>query len=174
MFDNFIQHLDTLCNHMHMIHSQRVKALTLFASWKYIYYVNQSRPTVYNLRSKVNCKLFKLYYYYFLFWQLEECGVNEILVSNLRTQGYSSPTPIQMQAWPLMLQGREVLGCAPTGSGNNFACIHIYWPVPRKGQKETMPFCSWEQQSWFIFSLILLIINSTRLVSLLCILVFVL
>jgi len=37
--------------------------------------------------------------------------------------GYEEPTPIQMQATPLMLRGREVLGCAPTGSGKTAAFI---------------------------------------------------
>jgi len=50
-------------------------------------------------------------------------NVNEILVNNLKAQGFSSPTPIQMQAWPLMLKNREILGCAPTGSGKTAAFL---------------------------------------------------
>ena len=34
----------------------------------------------------------------------------------LSALGYSTPTPIQMQALPLLLAGRHVLGVAPTGS----------------------------------------------------------
>ncbi|XP_027212649.2 probable ATP-dependent RNA helicase DDX52 [Penaeus vannamei] len=49
--------------------------------------------------------------------------LSEVLVSNLLNQGYSEPTAIQKQAWPLMLQGREILGCAPTGSGKTAAFL---------------------------------------------------
>ena len=31
--------------------------------------------------------------------------------------GYTSPTPIQEQAIPVVLMGRDVLGCAQTGTG---------------------------------------------------------
>ncbi|KAK7069336.1 DEAD (Asp-Glu-Ala-Asp) box polypeptide 52 [Halocaridina rubra] len=54
---------------------------------------------------------------------VQEYKVNEVLVNNLINQGYSTPMPIQMQAWPLMLQGREVLGSAPTGSGKTAAFL---------------------------------------------------
>lgn len=45
------------------------------------------------------------------------------ILKNIATVGYKEPTPIQMQAIPLMLHGREVLGCAPTGSGKTAAFI---------------------------------------------------
>lgn len=35
----------------------------------------------------------------------------------LRELNYSDPTPIQSQAIPLLLQGRDLLGCAQTGTG---------------------------------------------------------
>ena len=58
---------------------------------------------------------------FFFFTSFEEwsetLGVRPELVANLRAQGYAQPTPIQMQAVPLMLQRREILACAPTGSG---------------------------------------------------------
>jgi superfamily II DNA/RNA helicase len=34
--------------------------------------------------------------------------------------GYSSPTPIQMQALPAALSQRDILACAQTGSGKSY------------------------------------------------------
>src|SRR5512132_776974 len=31
--------------------------------------------------------------------------------------GYEKPTPIQQQAIPVILEGRDILGCAQTGTG---------------------------------------------------------
>ncbi|WP_312642121.1 DEAD/DEAH box helicase [Hydrogenoanaerobacterium sp.] len=39
----------------------------------------------------------------------------------LQTQNYSEPTPIQAQAIPPVLAGRDVLGCAQTGTGKTAA-----------------------------------------------------
>lgn len=43
------------------------------------------------------------------------------ILANLETSGYDAPTSIQSHAIPIMMQSREVLGCAPTGSGKTMA-----------------------------------------------------
>ncbi|XP_005090695.1 probable ATP-dependent RNA helicase DDX52 [Aplysia californica] len=50
-------------------------------------------------------------------------GVSEVILRNVLAQGYAEPTGIQRQAVPLMLQGRDTMACAPTGSGKTAAFI---------------------------------------------------
>ena len=35
----------------------------------------------------------------------------------VRKNGWTEPTPIQAQGWPMALSGRDVVGIAQTGSG---------------------------------------------------------
>ncbi|MBI5211055.1 MAG: DEAD/DEAH box helicase [Elusimicrobia bacterium] len=45
------------------------------------------------------------------------------LVKGVRAMGFTAPTPIQSQAIPPALEGRDVLGCAQTGSGKTAAFV---------------------------------------------------
>ncbi|KAL0316257.1 UNVERIFIED_CONTAM: DEAD-box ATP-dependent RNA helicase 57 [Sesamum radiatum] len=45
------------------------------------------------------------------------------LLRNLSDLGFKEPTPIQRQAIPVLLSGRECFACAPTGSGKTFAFV---------------------------------------------------
>jgi len=45
----------------------------------------------------------------------------EPLLKALQQEGYSKPTPVQEQAIPMILQGRDLLGCAQTGTGKTAA-----------------------------------------------------
>ncbi|KOC61471.1 putative ATP-dependent RNA helicase DDX52 [Habropoda laboriosa] len=50
-------------------------------------------------------------------------GIPDKLLNNIINCGYVHPTPIQMQAIPALLQGRQILACAPTGSGKTAAFL---------------------------------------------------
>ncbi|HEU0071889.1 MAG TPA: DEAD/DEAH box helicase [Alphaproteobacteria bacterium] len=47
----------------------------------------------------------------------EALGLGPEVLQAVTDAGYSEPTPIQAQAIPLVLMGRDVLGCAQTGTG---------------------------------------------------------
>ncbi len=47
--------------------------------------------------------------------------LDEALLKALDTQGYTSPTPIQKQAIPVVLSGKDLLGVAQTGTGKTAA-----------------------------------------------------
>ncbi|EKV28606.1 ATP-dependent RNA helicase RhlE [Caenispirillum salinarum AK4] len=50
-----------------------------------------------------------------------DLGLNESLLKALAEDGYETPTPIQAKAIPLLLDGRDVLGIAQTGTGKTAA-----------------------------------------------------
>ncbi|HKY70644.1 MAG TPA: DEAD/DEAH box helicase [Nitrospira sp.] len=50
-------------------------------------------------------------------------GVSEALVKELAIAGLSAPTPVQAQAIPPALAGRDVIGCAQTGTGKTAAFV---------------------------------------------------
>jgi ATP-dependent RNA helicase DeaD len=50
-----------------------------------------------------------------------ELGLSEPQLAALRDVGYESPSPIQMQAIPPLLEGRDVIGQAQTGTGKTAA-----------------------------------------------------
>jgi ATP-dependent RNA helicase RhlE len=50
-----------------------------------------------------------------------QLGVSEPLCRALAAENYTHPTPIQAQAIPLLLQGRDLLGIAQTGTGKTAA-----------------------------------------------------
>lgn len=51
----------------------------------------------------------------------ENLDLIEPILKALVHEGYSSPTPIQEQAIPVALQGKDLLGCAQTGTGKTAA-----------------------------------------------------
>ncbi|HZX59865.1 MAG TPA: DEAD/DEAH box helicase, partial [Mucilaginibacter sp.] len=51
----------------------------------------------------------------------ENLKLIEPILRALKTEGYTTPTPIQEQAIPILLQQRDLLGCAQTGTGKTAA-----------------------------------------------------
>lgn len=51
----------------------------------------------------------------------ENLKLIEPLLKALKTEGYTTPTPIQAQAIPIVLNHRDLLGCAQTGTGKTAA-----------------------------------------------------
>lgn len=53
--------------------------------------------------------------------KFNELNLIEPILTSLEKMKYEEPTPIQEKTIPVMLQGRDVLGCAQTGSGKTAA-----------------------------------------------------
>ncbi|MBA3667121.1 MAG: DEAD/DEAH box helicase, partial [Sphingomonas sp.] len=53
--------------------------------------------------------------------QFTDLGLSQPLLDALATKNYSTPTPIQVQAIPTVLTGRDLLGIAQTGTGKTAA-----------------------------------------------------
>ena len=50
-----------------------------------------------------------------------EFGLSEAVMQGIEAKGYKDATPIQAEAMPLVLQGRDVMGSAQTGTGKTAA-----------------------------------------------------
>jgi ATP-dependent RNA helicase RhlE len=48
-------------------------------------------------------------------------GIIEPILKALTNEGYTTPTPIQQKAIPIVLEGTDLLGCAQTGTGKTAA-----------------------------------------------------
>ncbi|KAK9330681.1 P-loop containing nucleoside triphosphate hydrolase protein [Lipomyces starkeyi] len=60
----------------------------------------------------------------------DEAGFPSYVISEVKAQGFSAPTAIQSQGWPMALSGRDLVGIAETGSGKTLsyclpAIVHI-------------------------------------------------
>lgn len=51
----------------------------------------------------------------------DQLNLVEPILKALKAEGYTTPTPIQQQAIPILLQGKDLLGCAQTGTGKTAA-----------------------------------------------------
>ena len=64
----------------------------------------------------------------------KQLNIIEPILKAVAAEGYTIPTPIQQQAIPLVLQRKDLLGCAQTGTGKTaaFAIPIIQLLVARK------------------------------------------
>ena len=53
--------------------------------------------------------------------QFESLNIIDPILKSLQEEGYTTPTPIQAEAIPIILQGTDLLGCAQTGTGKTAA-----------------------------------------------------
>lgn len=51
------------------------------------------------------------------------CGVSKKMLEVLKKNNYEKPTPIQVQAIPAIMSGRDLIGIAKTGSGKTLAFV---------------------------------------------------
>ncbi|MEO5584478.1 MAG: DEAD/DEAH box helicase [Flavobacteriales bacterium] len=73
----------------------------------------------------------------------DQLGLIEPILKALQQEGYTRPTPIQAQSIPYLLEGRDLLGCAQTGTGKTAAfaipmiqrMVNAQGEAPRGGRK---------------------------------------
>jgi ATP-dependent RNA helicase RhlE len=66
-----------------------------------------------------------------------ELDLLEPILNALKTKGYTTPTPIQQQAIPIILSGSDIMGCAQTGTGKTAAfAIPILQNLTKNNRKE--------------------------------------
>lgn len=72
----------------------------------------------------------------------KDLGIIEPILRALEAEGYSQPTPIQEQSIPILLQRKDLLGCAQTGTGKTAAFAipilqHLFLDTQRnKGRRK--------------------------------------
>jgi ATP-dependent RNA helicase DeaD len=67
-------------------------------------------------------------------------GLSDALVAAVSALGYEEPTPIQREAIPVLLDGKDVLGMAGTGTGKTAAfALPMIELLSRKGAKSLAP-----------------------------------
>ena len=63
-------------------------------------------------------------------------GLHTDLLKGIRELGFTRPTPIQTEAIPPALTGRDLLACAQTGSGKTAAFL---LPILQPADRQTAP-----------------------------------
>lgn len=71
-----------------------------------------------------------------MIFQFDEVKLTEIIKNSIALAGYDKPTPVQKYAIPIIIERRDVMACAQTGSGKTAAFLvpilnQIYESGPR-------------------------------------------
>src|SRR5437762_5606486 len=70
------------------------------------------------------------------YMDFSQLGLAPAQLSACKSLGYNEPTPIQRQAIPVILSGRDVIGCAETGTGKTAAFL---LPIMQKISERARP-----------------------------------
>ena len=65
----------------------------------------------------------------------EKLNISTPILKALNAEGYTMPTPIQEKAIPVVLAGKDLLGCAQTGTGKTAAFAIPMLQILRKERK---------------------------------------
>jgi ATP-dependent RNA helicase DDX46/PRP5 len=76
----------------------------------------------------------------FLEWS--QCGLSAKLLDVIAQSGYSKPFPIQSQAIPVIMSGRDCIACAKTGSGKHTGTTAARLPRLSARTQSAAHFCS--------------------------------
>ncbi len=72
--------------------------------------------------------------------QFDDLRLKQPLLRAIHASGYDTPTPIQAKAIPHVLKGRDLLGCAQTGTGKTAAfalpMLHLLMPEQDSQQRD--------------------------------------
>ncbi|MBD3241458.1 MAG: DEAD/DEAH box helicase [Chitinivibrionales bacterium] len=72
-------------------------------------------------------------------------GLSEPIMQAIASSGYTTPTEIQSRAIPLIIDGNDVIGCAPTGTGKTAAFVmpilHRLMSAPKAKSRKRPPRC---------------------------------
>ena len=66
-------------------------------------------------------------------------GLSTAMLQGIKAMGYTAPTPIQLRAIPLILEGRDIIGSAQTGTGKTAAfALPILTKIDKHGPGPTV------------------------------------
>lgn len=71
--------------------------------------------------------------------QFSALGLKDLITRAVQAEGYESPTPIQEKTIPSILAGRDILGCAQTGTGKTAAfALPMLQRLSCRGQRPSL------------------------------------